>query len=69
MSGQRHKWGEPMRWRFKTERSCEHCDVVKVTRHEPGQHPWQEYFRGLDLIVTENNRTPACVAIEKCEAA
>jgi hypothetical protein len=65
----RHKWGEPLRFRLKTERQCEHCDIVKVTRHEPGERPWVEFYRGLDRIITDNNRTPACVAVAQSEAA
>lgn len=56
----RHSWGEPVRFEFKTERTCIVCGITKVTRHEPGQLPWLEFFRGMDRVCTENNRTPVC---------
>lgn len=54
----RHSWAAPVRFQFKTERTCKFCDVTKVTRHEPGQLPWIEFYRGLDKI--EGAGTPAC---------
>lgn len=56
----RHRWGDPVRFQFKTERECERCGMVKVTRHEPFVRPWQEFFRGLDRIKCDS--TPACDA-------
>lgn len=56
----RHHWGEPVRFEYKTERTCTLCDLVKVTRHEPGQHPWLEFYRGLERI--DCDRTPPCEA-------
>lgn len=54
----RHRWGEPVRFPYKTERTCVACGVVKVTRHEPGEQPWLEFYRGLERIPCE--RTPPC---------
>lgn len=56
----RHKWGEPVRFQFKTERTCIVCGITKVTRHEPSERPWLEFFNGTERINTENNRTPVC---------
>lgn len=63
-AGQRHIWGEASRpTRFKTERECSRCGLVKVTRHEgmagsPGESHWTEWWRGLERIHAE--QTPAC---------
>lgn len=54
----RHSWGAPVRFPYKTERSCTKCDVVKVTRHEPGQIPWIEFWRDAERI--ETAKTPPC---------
>lgn len=54
----RHSWGEPVRFPYKTERTCNRCGLIKVTRHEPGEQPWLEFYRGLDKLKVE--RTPAC---------
>lgn len=56
----RHRWGDPVRFQFKTERECARCGTIKVTRHEPGVQPWQEFYRDLDRIPGEG--TPACDA-------
>lgn len=56
----RHRWGEPNRLQFKTERACLHCDLVKVTRHEPGILPWIEWWRDGERIVSA--ATPPCGA-------
>ncbi len=54
----RHSWAEPIRFPYKTERTCVLCGLTKVTRHEPGELPWLEFFRGLEKI--ECDRTPVC---------
>lgn len=54
----RHKWSAPIRFRFKTERACERCGIVKVTRHD-GDYPWIEFYCGLDRIISDH--TPPCV--------
>ena len=46
----RHRWSAPMRFRLKTERVCATCGLVKVTRHEPGEWPWTEFWRGLERV-------------------
>ena len=54
----RHTWGEPVSFQYKTERTCSICDIVKVTRHEPGVQPWLEFYR--DGVKIESERTPEC---------
>jgi hypothetical protein len=54
----RHRWADPVRYPYKTERSCMLCQIVKVTRHEPDRHPWLEFYRYGERIVCE--RTPPC---------
>lgn len=63
----RHRWGPPSRpSRFKTERQCARCGLVKVSRHEgdpgsgSGASHWTEWWRGLDRI--ESGATPRCEA-------
>jgi hypothetical protein len=56
----RHHWGDPVRFPFKTERTCENCSITKVTRHEPSEHPWLEFYRDGVRIVCDH--TPECVA-------
>jgi len=56
----RHKWGEPRRDVYRTERKCKICDLVKVTRHEPHCFPWVEFeFDGQK--VDWGGKTPPCV--------
>lgn len=54
----RHFWGDPVRFQYKTERTCLLCGIVKVTRHEPDALPWLEFYRGLEKIDCE--KTPKC---------
>lgn len=67
-AGQRHSWSEPSRpTRFKTERECSRCGLVKVTRHEgipgaPGESHWTEWWRGFERIHTDN--TPPCESLD-----
>lgn len=56
----RHKWGEPVRFQFKTERQCTRCPLVRVTRHEPGKLAWVEWWRDGDRVHSE--LTPLCDA-------
>jgi hypothetical protein len=59
MSGaRRHSWGEPERFVNKTERTCCRCDVVKVTRHEPFERSWVEFWRDGDRLQCQG--TPPC---------
>lgn len=57
----RHSWGDPVRFLTarKTERECEKCGLVKVTRH--GIKTRTEFWRGLDKI--ESRNTPACISV------
>lgn len=58
----RHSWGEPVRFPYKTERTCNRCHICKVTRHEPGVQPWLEFYRGMEKLSVD--RTPACEPVE-----
>ena len=56
----RHLWGEPVRFQFKTERTCLHgCGITKTTWHQPGEYPWDEFY--CDGVKIEATRTPACL--------
>jgi hypothetical protein len=59
----RHTWGSPFREPYRTERHCQQCGVVKVTRHEPGQLPWLEFERDGLRMVTMAGRVPPCEEI------
>lgn len=63
MTAQRHRWGEPVRFPHKTERSCMRgCGTTKVTRFEAegaGCVHWTEFWRNGEQI--------ACVATPPCE--
>lgn len=56
-----HRWGEPVRFLHKTERSClrDGCEAVKVSRHEGDEH-WVEFWRDGERIDREDGRTPPC---------
>lgn len=55
---QRHSWSEPDRIsEHKTERLCSKCGLVKVTRHESGEH-WTEFYKGW--VKHPDDRTPPC---------
>lgn len=56
----RHRWDDPVRFQYKTECECTVCHIVKVTRHEPGEQPWLEFYRDGERIWCE--RTPECSA-------
>lgn len=58
-----HKWGQPVSFTFKTERSCirEGCTVVKVTVHQPGEIPWPEFWKDGERV--PGTRTPPCVGM------
>lgn len=57
MTTPRHRWGEPVRFSHKSERTCIHCGMTKVTRHEGNRH-WLEFWKGLEKIGAES--TPPC---------
>lgn len=56
----KHKWGEPVGFQFKTERSCLRpgCNLVKVTVHQPTEIPWREWWCDGARVVSET--TPPC---------
>lgn len=54
----RHSWGEPERRPHRTDRVCKRCGIIKITRHEPGVMPWQEFER--DGLKMDTARTPPC---------
>lgn len=64
----RHSWSEPVRFPFKSERSCRNvgCPIVKVTRHDGGGH-WVEWYRANDDGVAATripgDTTPACEGV------
>lgn len=67
MNARRHKWSEPNRFPFKTERVCQRpgCGLIKVTRHEPGEHPWVEWWRApeegaVPVKIGTGSPRPAC---------
>ena len=56
----RHSWADPVRFEYKTERSCVNgCGIVKVTWHQPGELPWTEFY--CDGVKIDSERTPACI--------
>ena len=63
MNTQRHSWSDPERFPYKTERACNHCGLVKVTRHEP--EIWTEFWRDGEQVRTEGGHTPACEPTEQ----
>lgn len=55
----RHRWSDPVRFQYKSERTCLNgCGIVKVTHHESGEH-WVDYWRGMERLGA-TGRTPAC---------
>jgi hypothetical protein len=64
MSGQRHRWGEPARFRHKTERTCTHgCGVTKVGHHQSEgarDRFWTEFWRDGERIAGAGEPTPLC---------
>jgi hypothetical protein len=56
----RHKWSDPHRTEYRTERTCIKCGITKTTRHDGDGFPWIEFYRDDHRIVTDNNRTPEC---------
>ena len=71
----RHRWSAPNRpSRFKTERECQRCGLIKVTRHEgvggPGESYWTEWWRpdasGVPARIDSENM-PACAPVSEEE--
>lgn len=64
----RHRWGAKVVFAHKTERVCERCRMIKVSRseHEGGRDRyWTEFYAagGFDRI--EGEATPACELVEQ----
>jgi len=58
----KHKWGEPDRMAFKTERECTRgCRTIRVTFHRGGRH-WIEFYRDGEKV--GDGKTPACEPVE-----
>lgn len=55
----RHKWGEPVLLEHQTERTCEHCNLVKITRHEQG-NCWREWRHPASKNQFAMPMTPPC---------
>jgi hypothetical protein len=62
----RHRWGDKtVISAQKTERECQNCGLIKVSRHEVegGRDVyWTEFWRGLDRI--ECDGTPVCEPVK-----
>lgn len=60
----RHRWQESFRDEHRTVRACEHCGLLKISRHEFAggreQH-WTEFYRGTERA--QGNGTPACEVV------
>ena len=54
----RHRWGERVPLPNRTNRHCQRCGLVRVTRHEPNEMPWIEWWRDDARIRSE--LTPPC---------
>jgi hypothetical protein len=59
---QHHKWGAPVRFERKTERECQRCGMIQVTRHE--DDIWTEFWKDAERVSQDGNRTPICEPIE-----
>lgn len=67
MTTQHHSWGDPVRFERKTERECNNCGMIKVTRHE--QEVWTEFWRDGVQIRQFGERTPVCEPVKQENAA
>lgn len=57
----RHKWSDPVRYPYKTERTCLNgCGIVRVTQHPDMMTAWREFYRDGERI--EGEGTPGCDA-------
>lgn len=57
-----HRWGDPDRPDLNnTLRACGKCGLVRVTRHEPENHPqhWVEFHRDGKRVDVDGI-TPVC---------
>lgn len=62
-NAQRHRWGKPMRFQYKTERECLRCGMVKVTRHQTYENVWNEFWRNGEEKI-EGKGTPVCTGVK-----
>lgn len=62
-SARRHRWGEGVlvgEYLDRTERTCVHCGLVKITVHPPQGWPWREW-RTREGKRWEGENTPPCL--------
>jgi hypothetical protein len=58
-----HRWSEPRRLDSNnTLRTCQHCGIVRRSRHEPANDPphWTEYETAAGKRIGEIGKTPQC---------
>lgn len=63
----KHRWGDKTIFEHKTERVCDRCGMIKVSRSEhEGGHPvyWTEFYAAGGMDRLEEPGTPACVPVE-----
>ena len=58
----RHKWSEPSRFQYKTERECLRCGLMKVTQKPTDRLAWIEFWSDGERIPSE--ATPACAGVK-----
>lgn len=66
MSAPRHSWSGPFREQHATKRVCCDCELMKVTRHEPGERPRTEFWRRgerVRRVVEGRDLTPPCEGV------
>lgn len=72
----RHRWGD-RKWfegfecadgNGRSERTCEHCGLVKITVHPPIGMPWR-LWRTPTGMVAQIDATPPCVPLKADGAA
>lgn len=60
-----HRWKDPVRFPFKTERECKRgCRTIKVTMHPDGREGrahWIEFYRDGEKVA--GTATPVCEPI------
>lgn len=57
----RHRWGDPARLIDRTERTCAHCGLVKITVHPPHGYPWREWRHRDSPVRIALTTTPPCL--------
>lgn len=61
VAARKHKWGDPMRLQGRTERTCAHCEIVKITMHPPHGLPWREWRHPDNPVSFQMTNTPPCL--------